>query len=194
MQLFYTKNIQNNIAIIEGQENIHLSKVLRKVVGDEVHILNGIGQLYLAEITQQTKKATTLIIKQTIENKSKNSNNLILAVAPTKNMDRFEWMVEKATEIGVKEIIPFFSQNSERRRLKTERVEAIAISAIKQSKTLFVPKIWEPIKFKELFNKDMTAFNDLVKAIDECSSFLLVFPPSKLTQQSRDDCFNKFIV
>lgn len=176
MQLFFTQNIQNNIAIIDGQEHIHLAKALRKVIGDVVHLLDGKGALFLAEITGQTKKVTTLYIKEVVESVTANPNNLILAVAPTKNLDRYEWMVEKATEIGVKEIIPFFSQNSERRRLKTERVEAIAISAVKQSKTLFVPKIWEPIKFKELFIHDIAPQKYIAYLRENTENVVTAFP------------------
>jgi len=179
MQIFYSTNIQDNIAIIDGQENIHLSKVLRKEIGDEVYLLNGKGTLFLAEITSQSKKATTLTIKNTVESEEKNHNNLILAVAPTKNIDRYQWMIEKAVEIGVNQIIPFYSQNSERRRLKLERLEAIAIAAMKQSKTLFLPKIAAPINFKDLLNQEFSDQKFIAYLRDNTTDVTTSFPQLK---------------
>lgn len=150
MQIFYTENITLNKAIIDGQEHQHLAKVLRKKIGDKVYLCNGKGSLFSAEIEALTKKQSVLHIIEEIENLNENPCKLTLAVAPTKNNDRYEWMIEKATEIGVAQIIPFIAQNSERRKIKLERFNAKALAAMKQSKTLFLPKIDEAVKYKEL--------------------------------------------
>lgn len=141
MQLFYTNIIENSSAIIQGQEHIHLSKVLRKREGDLVYVCNGDGFLAVASIQAQTKNESVLKITEIIENISTPQSKLVLAIAPTKSMDRFEWLIEKSIEIGVNEIIPFYSKNSERKFLKDERLQLIAISALKQSKSLFLPRI-----------------------------------------------------
>lgn len=164
MQVFYSNNISDQSIVIDGQEHIHLSKVLRKKPGDEVHVSNGEGLMILAKVISTTKKFSLLEQVEVIKNQKENLNNLVLAVAPTKSMDRYEWMIEKSIEIGVKRILPFYSHHSERRRLKVERLKLIAIAAMKQSKTLFLPEISNPISFKDLceteFNQKYIAFMD----------------------------------
>ncbi len=179
MQLFYTTNIQKNIAIINGQENIHLTKVLRKNVGDEVFICNGEGGLFKAVLSSISKKESVLDILETIEQQTENSSQLILAVAPTKNMDRYEWMIEKSVEIGVNKIIPFYSQNSERRRLKLERLEGIAVAAMKQSKTLFLPIIAEPVKYKDLLTQNFSEQKFIAYLRDNTEDVTTSFPQLK---------------
>ena len=155
MQVFYSTNIIDQKIVIDQQEHIHLSKVLRKNIGDTVHVCNGKGLMVLAEIVALSKKESLLIVKEVVFDLKQSDNRLVLGVAPTKNMDRYEWFIEKAIEIGISKIIPFYSQNSERRKLKMERLQTIAISAMKQSKSLFLPEIVEPITFKELMKKEM---------------------------------------
>lgn len=184
MQIFYTKNISGNIALIDGQESIHLTKVLRKNVDDEVYICNGLGSLFKAEITAVSKKESVLNIIETVEHQNENLCQLILAVAPTKNMDRYEWMIEKAVEIGVNQIIPFYSQNSERRRLKLERLEGIAIAAMKQSKTLFLPKISEAIKFKDLLNLEFSEQKFIAYLRGNTEDVKSVFPKLSTTKST----------
>jgi 16S rRNA (uracil1498-N3)-methyltransferase len=152
MQVFFTIHISNNQVLITDQEHIHLSKVLRKQVGDVVVVCNGKGFMAEAKISSISKKETLLAVVAVLNNESVPSNKLILAVAPTKNMDRYEWFLEKAIEIGVYQIQPFYSQNSERRNLKLERLELIAIAAMKQSKAIFLPEILEPIHFDKLIS------------------------------------------
>lgn len=154
MQVIYSQNIVGEKVLVDQQEHIHLSKVLRKNIGDTIYICNGNGLMVLAEIASISKKETILFIREVIEDQKENTNQLTIAIAPTKNMDRFEWFLEKSIEIGIHRIIPFYSQNSERRKLKMERLNTIAISAMKQSKTLFLPHIEEPVSYKELLTKD----------------------------------------
>lgn len=156
MQIFYAENIANQVFQIAEQEHQHLSKVLRKKVGDKVFVCNGNGLLIEAEISQIEKKKTILHYLKTIIEEKEDTNNLILAVAPTKKREKFEWLVEKCVEIGVREIVPFYSQNSERRKLNIERIESIALSAMKQSKSLFLPVVHKEISFKELLQNNAT--------------------------------------
>ena len=176
MQVFYSQNIVGDKILIDEQEHIHLSKVLRKAIGDKVYVCNGKGFFVLAEIISMTKKETMLLTREVLHDEKENTNRLTLAVAPTKNMDRYEWFIEKAIEIGVHEIIPFYSQNSERRKLKLERIQTIAISAMKQSKTLFLPEISEPISFKELITKKSPDQKYIAYVLEETSTAKDVFP------------------
>lgn len=154
MQVFYSNNIINTAIFIEGQEHVHLTKVLRKSEGDEVAICNGSGLMLSARIVSISKKQTVLEKIEILAQEKVNTNKLILAVAPTKNIDRYQWMIEKCTEIGISKIIPFYSKHSERRRLKLDRLQLIALSAMKQSKSLFLPEIIEPISFKDLLKME----------------------------------------
>ena len=154
MQVFYSNNIINTAIFIEGQEHVHLTKVLRKSEGDEVAISNGSGKMLSAIIYSISKKQTDKEKIEILAQEKVNTNKLILAVAPTKNIDRYQWMIEKCTEIGISKIIPFYSKHSERRRLKVDRLQLIALSAMKQSKSLFLPEIIEPISFKDLLKME----------------------------------------
>jgi 16S rRNA (uracil1498-N3)-methyltransferase len=176
MQVFYSPNIVSDKILVDQQEHIHLSKVLRKAIGDRVYVCNGRGLFVLAEIVSMSKKETVLLTKQVLHNEKENANQLVLAVALTKNMDRYEWFIEKAIEIGVHRIIPFYSQNSERRKLKLERIQTIAISAMKQSKSLFLPEIKEPISFKELLKENSTNQKYIAYVQEETHTSKAVFP------------------
>jgi 16S rRNA (uracil1498-N3)-methyltransferase len=176
MQVFYSKNIIDQKILIDQQEHIHLSKVLRKSLGDEVYVCNGQGLMVLAEITLISKRETILFLKEIIHDVKQNDNQLILAVAPTKNIDRYEWFIEKAIEIGVNKILPFYAQNSERRKLKIERLKTIAISAMKQSKTLFLPEISEPVSFKQLVAIENINQKYLAYVLEKTSTIKEVFP------------------
>ncbi|MCB9257547.1 MAG: 16S rRNA (uracil(1498)-N(3))-methyltransferase [Chitinophagales bacterium] len=150
MQVFYSTHIEGSHALLLDQEHHHLSKVLRKKEGDIVAICNGKGCMWQAEVNSISKKETSLLLLGLIQEQRENPNHLILAVAPTKNMDRYEWLIEKAVEIGVHSIQAFYSQNSERRNLRLDRLELIALSAMKQSKALFLPEIKPPLSYNDL--------------------------------------------
>ncbi|TYP96489.1 16S rRNA (uracil1498-N3)-methyltransferase [Tenacibaculum adriaticum] len=151
MQLFYNPNIDNHTQqiVFNKDESRHIVKVLRKKEGDILHITNGKGFLFSAEINiASDKKCIASIIKS--EEKLKGWDYYLhIAIAPTKNNDRLEWFLEKATEIGIDEITPIICQNSERKVLKMERLEKITQSAMKQSLKFTLPILNEPIKFSE---------------------------------------------
>lgn len=150
MQVFFSNKFIEDQILVDDQEHQHLNKVLRKKVGDHVFVCNGKGLMVEAEILASSKKETILKKLEVVIQLERDPNNLILAVAPTKNIDRYEWMLEKAIEIGVRKVIPFYSQNSERRKLRLERLQGIALAAMKQSKAVFLPEIIEPISFDKL--------------------------------------------
>lgn len=124
------------------------AKVLRLVDGSEVHVVDGVGKLYHGTIHQQ-KRDYSIHINQLLMEAEQGVGS-VLAVAPTKNMNRFEWVMEKAVELGVTQIIPIKCDNSERVHLKTERLMKIAQSALKQSKGLWLPRIHELTSFENL--------------------------------------------
>ncbi|MCB0400291.1 MAG: 16S rRNA (uracil(1498)-N(3))-methyltransferase [Winogradskyella sp.] len=158
MQLFYNPNISEGHTTFsfDKDESRHIVKVLRKKTGDLLHITNGDGWLFEAELTfVDTKHCAVKILTQKLQ--PKRSFNLHLAVAPTKMNDRYEWFLEKATEIGIEEITPIICDNSERKVVKPERFEKILQSAMKQSLQCYLPKLNEAISFKEFLNTSFSA-------------------------------------
>ena len=150
MQLFYNPDISIKTSQISfsKEESKHIVKVLRKSVGDILHITNGYGWLFTAEILSSDIKSCNAIITSK-ELQSKRDYQLHLAVAPTKMNDRFEWFLEKATEIGIDTITPIICDHSERKIVKTGRFEKILQSAMKQSLNCYLPKLNEPTHFKD---------------------------------------------
>ncbi|ESU24795.1 16S ribosomal RNA methyltransferase RsmE [Flavobacterium enshiense DK69] len=154
MQLFYTPDISStlNEFSFDKEESKHIVKVLRKKEGDILHVTNGLGFLFTTEIILASDKKCTVKINS-IDNQKPTDFYLHLAVAPTKMNERFEWFLEKATEIGIHEITPLICDHSERKTIKTERFDKIIQSAMKQSLQFYLPKLNEPMTFKEFINK-----------------------------------------
>ena len=154
MQLFYNPDITESDSsfTFSKDESRHITKVLRKSVGDILHITNGKGWLFLAEIVIADHKNCSANITKSTYHKPK-SYNLHLAVAPTKMNDRYEWFLEKATEISVDSITPIICQNSERKVIKKERFEKIIQSAMKQSLQYHLPKLNDTISFKSFIDQ-----------------------------------------
>ncbi|PQJ79050.1 16S rRNA (uracil(1498)-N(3))-methyltransferase [Polaribacter porphyrae] len=156
MQLFYNSDITKNTTQItfDKIESKHIVRVLRKKEDDTLNITNGKGFLFEAKINIANDKKCIAEIISVTEKSKLWDYYLHVAIAPTKNNDRFEWFLEKATEIGIDEITPIICQNSERRIVKLERFEKIIQSAMKQSLKFTLPKLNLPIKFNEFINLD----------------------------------------
>lgn len=155
MQLFYNPTINASITsfVFDKEESKHIIKVLRKKENDILHVTNGLGFLFETKISiASDSKCTVEIIS--FEQQEKSKFHLHLAVAPTKMNERYEWFLEKATEIGIQEITPIICEHSERKIVKTERFLKIIESAMKQSLHYFLPKLNEPITFKEFIKKE----------------------------------------
>jgi 16S rRNA (uracil1498-N3)-methyltransferase len=150
MQLFYNSEMDTSIKTFNfsKDESRHIVKVLRKSTGDLLTITNGKGWIFEAEvIVPNHNKCVVSILKSTFE--TPRPYTIHLAVAPTKMNDRYEWFIEKATEIGVDIITPIICQNSERKIIKTERFEKILQSAMKQSLHSYIPTLAPAIGFSE---------------------------------------------
>lgn len=159
MQLFFNPNITSATTqiIFDKEESRHIIRVLRKKEGDILHITNGNGYLFSAEITiPNDKKCVARIVKYQ-EKKKTRDYYLHVAIAPTKNNDRLEWFLEKATEIGIDEITPIICENSERKIVKIERLSKIIQSAMKQSLQFTIPKLNQPIKFSDFITQDFNS-------------------------------------
>lgn len=141
MQLFYAPDIIPPTHTLGEEESKHCVRVLRLGRGDTLHITDGRGNLFCCEITDDNPKRCTVRIVGTQSEFEKLPYRLTMAVAPTKSADRFEWFLEKATEVGVAEIIPLETEHSERRMLKAERAEKVVTAAVKQSLKAYHPTV-----------------------------------------------------
>ena len=171
MQLFYNPDITPNAYCpLDPEESRHAVRVLRMCEGDELHVTDGKGNLYRCQIVEANDKACVVnVIAQ--EFSIFNSQFLIhLAVAPTKNPSRMEWLVEKAVEIGVGEITLLQCDHSERSFLKTDRLEKLAVSAMKQSLHTVLPKINPAVKLSDWLNSQLSTLNSQLKFIAHCEA------------------------
>lgn len=150
MRLFFDPNIsENSTHTMSTEESKHIIRVLRMDVGDTIGILDGKGNQFTCEIIEPNPKKCTVSIKNK-EFYPEPELSIHIAVGPTKQMDRLEWFLEKATEIGITEITLFTSDNSERVKLNEDRLQKKLISAMKQSKRYHLPKLNTIVSFKEL--------------------------------------------
>ena len=165
MQLFYNAEIQNtsNNFVFDKEESKHIIKVLRKQENDILMVTNGSGFLFKTIITVASESKCNVAI-ESFEQVIPPTFGLHLAVAPTKMNERFEWFLEKATEIGIQQITPLICQNSERKLIKIDRFQKIIESAMKQSLQYFKPILNEPLSFAEFIKKD----NNTAKFIGYC--------------------------
>ena len=152
MELFYSTEIENGLCSLTEDESRHCAKVLRHTVGDTIKVIDGSGALYTCKIIECGKKVVCSV-EQAEENFGAHKYHLTMAVCPTKNIDRYEWFLEKATEMGVDVVVPVIGEHSERRIIKSERLEKILVSAAKQSLKGAIPVLEEAISVKQ-FIKD----------------------------------------
>lgn len=164
MQLFYAPDITVPYYTLSEEESKHCVRVLRLGAGDELMLTDGTGNMFTARIADAHPKRCVVEIVATVSGYGHRSYSLAMAVAPTKNSDRFEWFIEKATEVGVDRFIPLESEHSERRTIKRERVERVVTSAVKQSLKAYYPAIDEMTSFRDVVAMPF----DGVKLIAHC--------------------------
>ena len=167
MELFYSRDIEGGFCRLDQDESGHCIKVLRHRSGDEISVIDGCGTLYRCRITSDSHKGVEAAVLSLEEGWGGHPYRLHLAVCPTKSNDRYEWFAEKACEIGFDELSPIIGEHSERKVLKTPRVEKILVSAAKQSLKAAVPTVNEPVSVKE-FIKSAEAEADTLKLIAYC--------------------------
>ncbi len=185
MQLFFNPNINESTEeiLFSKEESRHIIKVLRKKQGDILYITNGKGYLFSAEIIIESDKKCLSKIVNTKYRKKEWSYTLHVAIAPTKNIDRLEWFIEKATEIGIDEITPIVCENSERKVIKHDRLQKIMISAVKQSLKFNAPKLNQLVKFND-FIKTQKEGDLLIAHCNEGEKKILksfIFSEKKIT-------------
>lgn len=163
MQLFYHPDIEplSVLTAFSKEESRHLIRVLRKKRGDQILITDGKGNVYRAEIIDDNDKKCEVQVLKSERKPDSKGYRLHVAIAPTKSNDRFEWFLEKATEIGIDEISPIVCEHSERKKINLERCEKVLLSAMKQSLKFHLPKI-----------NDLQNFNELIQSASEEAKIL----------------------
>lgn len=149
--LFYIPEWSNGIVQIPEEESRHIAVVLRKRLGDQLELTDGKGKYALGTLVEIGKRHAAVQIQEEKQFPAP-SVRLHLAIAPTKNMDRFEWLLEKAVEMGVDTITPLRCQHSERQQIRYDRLEKIVVSAMKQSLRTYLPTLQELCPFPKLFD------------------------------------------
>ena len=153
MNLFFAPDIKEGFYQLPEEESKHIVRVLRMKSGDAIFLTDGRGNLTEASIVEASvQKCTVKTILTTLEYQ-KRPFHLHIAIAPTKNIDRFEWFLEKSTEIGIDVITPLLCAHSERTRLKADRLQKVVIAAMKQSLKAYLPKLDEPVGFRQFIQR-----------------------------------------
>jgi 16S rRNA (uracil1498-N3)-methyltransferase len=166
MQLFYQPELHNGANFLDEEESSHCVKVLRHKEGDLIHVVDGIGSFYECRITKAHQKKCELEILLT-KREEPLLCNIHIAIAPTKNADRLEWFVEKATEIGIQEITLLQTEHSERKFQKTDRLEKKAIAAMKQSLKAFKPVINPQVDYEKFIKSFPEQINKFIAYVDQ---------------------------
>lgn len=164
MKRFYISNIEINIATPDEEEAQHIYQVLRLKEGDIAEITDGKGNLYRGKLHFLSKKKPFFELDLNSKISLPSQEKCSLAVALTKNIDRIEWLIEKATEIGLHSFYPLITQRTERDKMNYERMVKIAISAMKQSGRLYLPEIYPVTTFRDLIQKS----NAELKMVAHC--------------------------
>ena len=155
MHLFYTPELLGEYYTLNEQESKHCIKVLRLKAGDHIQLTDGKGNLFKAELISDNTRRCEVRIVETLKDFGKRDYRIHLAVAPTKNLNRYEWFLEKATEIGIDDITPLFCRRSERRMVRNDRLEKIITAAVKQSIKAYHPVLHKPQSFKDFIKNDL---------------------------------------
>jgi 16S rRNA (uracil1498-N3)-methyltransferase len=156
MQFFYFPNVPaSGIFTLDADESRHCLRVLRKKIGDKIEVVDGKGNLYDTVITDDKNKLCELKVMSRRSDYGRHDFKISIGIAPPKNLERFEWFLEKATEIGVDEVFPFFAERSERIKLNASRFNKILVSAMKQSGKAYRPVLQEPKKFAEMMTEGL---------------------------------------
>jgi 16S rRNA (uracil1498-N3)-methyltransferase len=177
MHIFYTPDIDAVDYTLNEEESKHCIRVLRLTKGSIISLIDGKGGFYQAEITSDNKKYVSVRVIDTKQAYQKRDYYLHIAVAPTKNIDRLEWFLEKATEIGIDEITPIICSRSERKVIKDDRLNKVITSAVKQSIQAYHPKLNSSIDFSDFLKIPTMGTKMLAHCIDgQPRSFISQIP------------------
>jgi 16S rRNA (uracil1498-N3)-methyltransferase len=200
MHIFYVAKVEGSKTFLSPEESFHCIRVLRLGKGDKVQLIDGIGGWYNAMITRPDRKQCELEISGVINHRKDRNFSLHIAITPTKSIERFEWFIEKSVEIGIDIITPMLCQRSERRTLKTDRLNKLIISTMKQAMIPYMPVLHELTDFKKLIegisgftnNRFIACYDESVKKrllntiIPRANVIILIGPEGDFTQSEID--------
>lgn len=166
MQIFYTPDIIGDTYTLSAEESRHAIQVLRLVSGERVNLIDGRGGLYDATIVDPSTKGCTVKVTAHQSQFGALPYTLHIAIAPTKNIDRTEWFMEKATEIGIHKITPLLCDRSERKIIKVDRCEKVVLSAVKQSLKAYVPQVDELTRFNDFIKQEFKGYQKFIAHCD----------------------------
>lgn len=168
LSLFYKPDIHSNdsVIILDELSSKHIIQVLRMKIGEQLQLTDGKGNLFTGKIKEDNRKKCSVTILQTLEIQPA-ASNIIIAISPIKNNSRFEWFLEKVTEIGVSQIVPIICERTEKQHFKYDRMNSILVSAMLQSQQVWLPVLHEPVKFTKYIN-DVKGEAGLQKFIAHC--------------------------
>jgi 16S rRNA (uracil1498-N3)-methyltransferase len=174
MQLFFNPEIDKTTTFFtfDKAESKHIIRVLRKKENDLIYITNGKGDLITSKIVDANDKRCQVEILSVVHNENPFNYYLHIAIAPTKNIQRLEWFLEKATEIGISEITPILCERSERKNIKHERLEKVLIAAMKQSLKFYLPKLNELTPLDKLLQSNLQKNKYIAHCMDTDKSTL----------------------
>lgn len=182
MQIFYAPGIEGNRYVLDEKESKHCIRVLRMTEGSAVKVIDGKGNLYEGVIEKADPKNCSIIINNIIRKFEKRDYRLHIAISPLKNPERFEWFVEKSVEIGLDEITPLICKNSEKQKIKPERINNIIISAMKQSLKAERPVLNDPVAFDRFMEKG----HKEIKLIAHCNSNEKLYKTDQVYKKGED--------
>lgn len=183
-QLFYTPDIQPHDPsyVLSEEESKHAIRVLRLSAGHPIQLVDGRGGVYFGRIVDANPKRTAIAIEAFKADRENRAYYLHIAVAPTKNIDRIEWFLEKATEVGIDEITPIICEHSERKEIKPERLLKVMVAAMKQSLKAYLPKLNEAVKLSDFLKKQET---DARRFIAHCAEGEKTYLTDRIEAQGR---------
>ncbi len=184
LPFFYTEPISstNNIVVLNEENSKHIVQVLRMQEGRQLKLTDGLGNVYTAEITEAHKKVCSVKILETIFVQPA-AHKVCIAISPVKNNSRLEWFLEKATEIGVAQIVLLTCERTEKQHIRLERLKGILISAMLQSQQAWLPILNEPVKFEKFINEDL-AQNKFIAHCEDQDKISLKESSNQLKDQS----------
>ena len=204
MHIFYTPDITQNTYTLNEEESKHCVRVLRLSKGAIINLVDGVGGFYTAEIVSDHPKKVVLAVLNVEKEFHKRNHYLHIAVAPTKNIDRLEWFLEKATELGIDEVTPIITDRSERRVIKDDRLNKVITSAVKQSIKAYHPKLNEATSFDDFLKQPFDGERLIAHCIDNAEKkfiseqvaphqkyLILIGPEGDFTPEEVDLALNK---
>jgi len=166
MEIFFSRDFSGGECRLGSEESSHLVRVMRHKAGDEIFVTDGAGTLYKCVLEDPSPRSAVARVVEAVPDCGAHPYNLTMAVCPTKNIDRYEWFAQKATEIGIDCIVPVIGEHSERKVFKPERIERVILSALKQSLKTKIPVVEDAISVRDFVRRE--ASSDALKLIAHC--------------------------